>query len=367
MPLTLALSTLCENPRHRTGLTTLFFEFIRHARLAYPEISWIVFAGALEKWPTDDAGVLVCRDFPSNEHSALRLLADHFLVARRARRLGAAALLTVGFYPVISAGLPIVTHVFAVHHRSQTGIRSWYRRFFVAQALKRSALVIVNSAWARVQLGDVLAPVLVSPEGLQREMFQPSGPRGRSDLAPSYVLWASNFYSYKRCELALEAYASLPEAVRDRLPFFLVGGEWGGGRARARALALELGIERSVRFLGWVDDAELPVLYRGARVHLLSSEEETFGRSVLEAMACGCPNLIQDLPVFHEVAGDSAAYVDFTDRAKAAESLLRVCTDDTYVRELAEAGLIQAGQFGFARLAQERVAGILEALKQRSA
>src|SRR5690606_3667785 len=43
-PLTLALTTLCENPRRRTGLSTLWPEWVRAARRLYPHVHWLVFA-----------------------------------------------------------------------------------------------------------------------------------------------------------------------------------------------------------------------------------------------------------------------------------------------------------------------------------
>ena len=52
-----------------------------------------------------------------------------------------------------------------------------------------------------------------------------------------YFLWVSNFYSYKRAELALRAYAGLPlsQARGHEPPLVLVGGDWLGGCSRAQA------------------------------------------------------------------------------------------------------------------------------------
>ena len=76
-----------------------------------------------------------------------------------------------------------------------------------------------------------------------------------------------------------------------------------------------------------MDDAVLPSLYRGAHAHVLSTSQESFGRSVLEAMACGCPSVVQDLPVLREVAGECALYVDFADTRLASGALERICAD----------------------------------------
>lgn len=354
---------LCENPHRRTGLTTLFHEFVGHARRLHPDVDWIVFAGPDQPWELADAGVDVVRDFPANNRRAARLWADHFLVAPTAKARGAAALLTVGFVPLRPAGLAVAMHVFSLHHlRRGGGLGAFYRRLAVARGLRRAALVIANSQWTADQLGPVRAPLLVSYEGVQRERFTPVGPVGGDGWPREYLLWSSNFYSYKRAELALAAYARLAPELRARFPFVLVGGDWVGGRARAEAAARALGVERDTRFLGWVDDAVLPALYRGARAHVLSTEEETFGRSVTEAMACGCPCVLQELPVLREVTAGAAVFVDFTDATAAGEALRRVCADDAVAARLRADGLRRAAAFSFETLARERIAAVLKLL-----
>jgi glycosyltransferase involved in cell wall biosynthesis len=363
MPVKLALSTLCENPGRRTGLSTLFTEFVRSARRVFPGVSWIVFVGANAPWEIEDPQVEVCRKFPSNEYPARRLAADHFRVAPEARRRGAAALLTVGFHPLDDAGLPVAMHVVAlVEPGDRRGLRSTYRSWAVSRGLERARLIIANSEWTKAQLGTAAGTVIVSPEGLRHDLFHADGARGAPGVAGRYVLWASNLYPYKRIELALAAYAGLPKETRARIPFVVAGGDWAGGRALAQAAAVRLGIIEDVRFLGWVSDELLPVLYRGAQVHVLSTARETFGRSVLESMACGCPNVLQDLPVLREVAGACATYVDFGAVPAATAALTHLCSDEARRAQMIAAGIERSRSFSFERLARERVGAVLAAI-----
>lgn len=360
---TLALSILCENPRRRTGLSTLFPAFVAESLRLFPQVKWLIFAGPEQPWPVLDERVEVIRKFPANDRLLARLRADHFQVAGEAQRRGAAALLTVGFCPLRQAGLPTIMHVFTVHHlHSGGGLRAAYRRWATRNGLRSASLVIANSQWTAAQLAVEPGRLLVSYEGLQPDLFCPDGPLSPQMPSGSYLLWASNFYPYKRAELALGAYARLPSKLRSKFPFLLVGGDWNGGRTQAEEIARQLGLARDVRFLGWVADDELPQLYRGARAHLLSTAEETFGRTVLEAMACGCPCVLQDLSVLREVTADSAVFVDFNDSAAAGSALEAICTDDALVTRLRAGGLKRASQFSFARLAGERVEAVLRIL-----
>ncbi len=345
----------------------------------------MVFAGPEQAWTVVDPRVEVVRDFPANDRRPARLWADHVRVGPAARARGAAALLTVGFMPLRTGGLPVVMHVFSVHHL-RTGARggpgAWYRRWAVARGLRQAALVIANSRWTAEQLGagggrtaggaggKKRAPgrVLVSYEGVDHGRFhadltaEDEAVRAREGWPREYLLWASNFYDYKRAELAIAAYARLAPEWRKRFPLVMAGGDWAGGRARAEQAAREGGVERDVRFLGWVDDAVLPALNRGARALVLATREETFGRSVAEAMACGCPCVVQDLPVLREVTAGAALLVDFADTAAAGAALAKICREDETVARLRVAGVRRAQAFSFEQLARERVAAIVSIL-----
>ncbi len=371
----LALSTLCENPGRRTGLSTFFPGLVASALEVFPDVRWLVFAGPDAPWPVADPRVEIVRDFPANDRPWARLYADHFRVAGAARARGADALLTVGFMPLRPAGLPVAMHIFALP--CGAGLRGFYRRWAVRRGFAHAALIITNSRWAAAELGKHSAVVpsrlLVSPEGLDRARFAVATLPGEREklsrdlgLPKNYLLWISNFYSYKRVELALAAYARLEPALRAEFPFVLAGGDWRGGLARAQAAAARLDVTDDVRFLGWVDDALLPALYRGARAHVLSTAEETFGKSVTEAMACGCPCVLQDLPVLREVAGDTAEFVDFTRTDSAAMAIEKICRDDALVARLRAAGLARAAEFSYEKLARERVAAILSLLTNRA-
>jgi Glycosyl transferases group 1 len=55
-----------------------------------------------------------------------------------------------------------------------------------------------------------------------------------------------------------------------------------------------LGVADAVRFLGFVNQSNLPAVYRSSDVLVLPSEYEAFGLVVNEAMLCGCPVIVSD-------------------------------------------------------------------------
>ena len=375
--LKLALSALCEHPGRKTGLTTLFHEFVSHALPLYPGIDWIVFAGPSQEWTIDSPRVWVVRDYPANDHLARRLFADHFLVPAAARRLGAAALLTVGFVP-LRKSLPTVMQLFSLQHlqsSNRVGLaRALYRRLVVDRSVDRADRIIVNSRFAA---GQVLAAfprcadrLTVSYEGMQHEQFTPDAPadeaaalRREFGLAPGYLFWASNFYPYKQADLLLAAYARLPAPTRAAHPLVMVGGGWYGGMDAARAHTAALGVAGDVRFLGWVEDRWLAPLYRQARAFCLASREETFGRCVAESMACGTPCVTNRIPIMDEVTGGHALIVDYADTDATTGALAALLDDDALHTRLRAEGIGWVTRFSFDKLARERVDAVLATLE----
>ncbi len=364
---------LCENPARRTGLTTFFDGLVRASLEQAPDVRWLLFAGLRQPWALQDPRIEVVRTFAANDRLLPRLWADHFHVGPRARAMGADALLTIGFVPV-RAPLPVVMQVIAPPSGTMD-LRSVYRRQALTSGLRRAALVIANSEWAGVALRDAMGErsdrLMVSYEGLAVDQFQPAAARGEADevrkqlgVSGAYFLWVGNFYHYKRADRLLAAYACLSPEVRAKVSLVLVGGEWQKNKATAVAQAARMGLGESVRFPGWIDDRWIPALYRQARAHVMPSTMETFGKTVTEAMACGCPCLLNDLPVLREVAGGAAHFVDFGDEAVAAAALERLAMDDRRVAELRAAGLRRVADFSYAKLARERIGAIKTVLRK---
>lgn len=65
-----------------------------------------------------------------------------------------------------------------------------------------------------------------------------------------------------------------------------------------------------VRFLGYIENKDLPALYAGAQVFVYPSLYEGFGFPVLEAMACGCPVVSSNRGSLAEIINGSALVID---------------------------------------------------------
>jgi glycosyltransferase involved in cell wall biosynthesis len=110
-------------------------------------------------------------------------------------------------------------------------------------------------------------------------------------LAPARQDWRE-----KGNDVLLRGAASL---LREQVHAVLYVGDWGVDLERSRALALELGIADSVRWLPPVPKVELIDLYRAADVVLDQFVLGTFGGTAPEALACAKPVVMAFDPALH--------------------------------------------------------------------
>jgi glycosyltransferase involved in cell wall biosynthesis len=104
--------------------------------------------------------------------------------------------------------------------------------------------------------------------------------------------------------------------------------------------------------IGYVAEADLPMLYTMADLFVQPSIIEGFGLPVLEAMACGCPVACSNTSSLPEVAGDAALLFDPLSEAQIADTLRRGLTSEALRRKLAGCGLRRAAEFTWERAAE---------------
>lgn len=100
-----------------------------------------------------------------------------------------------------------------------------------------------------------------------------------------------------------------------------------------------------LRTLGFVSEAQLVALYRGAGCLVMPSRYEGFGLPVLEAMQLGTPVICARTSSLPEVGGDAVLWVDPDDDARLAASIVQVLTDARTRERLTASGESQAARF----------------------
>jgi len=175
----------------------------------------------------------------------------------------------------------------------------------------------------------------VIPNFVDVERFHPEAGAGVSLCGGTgcpIAVHVSNFRPVKRVPWLVRAFHRALEGRDARL--LLVGD--GPEQGQARQVAHELDIAEKVLFLGERD--ALPELLAPADVFVLSSQQESFGLSALEAMSCGTPVVATDSGGVHEVVdhGRTGLLAPLEDLEAFASHLASLLFDRERARAMGE-------------------------------
>jgi glycosyltransferase involved in cell wall biosynthesis len=182
----------------------------------------------------------------------------------------------------------------------------------------------------------------------------------RYGLNKSYVLYVGSIEPRKNVGVLLDAWQELAPDVRDEFEL-VIAGPWGWGDRRVYE-RLRSGIP-GVRYLGYVEESDLPALTAAATAFAYVSLYEGFGLPVGQAMAAGVPVLTSIVSALPEVVGDAGLAADPRSREEIRRGLERLLLSPTLRRELAERGRARAREFTWEACARkswkffERIAG----------
>ena len=258
-------------------------------------------------------------------------------------------------------GVPTVTTVYDVQHHELPQFFSRaeraFRRWAYDGAARAADIVITTSEYSRERLVELAA---VAPErveavalGLDHDRFTPEPGAADESLArrlalpERYIIYPANLWPHKNHARLIDA---LAVAADRELQLVLTGRDYGrGGELRERAR--RAGVERRLRYLGYLQPGEMPALLRGATAMVFPSLYEGFGSPPLEAMACGCPVASSTAGSLAEAVGDAALVLDPISVESIAAAIDRVTGDAALRERLRAAGLETASRYSWSRAA----------------
>jgi glycosyltransferase involved in cell wall biosynthesis len=179
--------------------------------------------------------------------------------------------------------------------------------------------------------------------------------RERYQLEDPFVLYVGNVKPHKNVERLVEAFARVVQQRSDKLKLLIIGDEISKFQTLRRAVHRHQ-LHGQVRFLGFVGEDTLSVLYRLAGVFVFPSLYEGFGLPPLEAMACGAPVITSNVSSLPEVVGDAALLVDPYNPDEIAEAIVRVLSDPSLAADLRARGLARAREFSWERSVERTLA-----------
>ncbi len=124
-----------------------------------------------------------------------------------------------------------------------------------------------------------------------------------------------------------------------------------------RQVITELGLGEHVVLTGFMDDRDLPLVYKAAHMYIQPVLDDGFGMSVLEAMAAGLPVACAMSGALSEVIGaENAVYFESQDTTNMAEAIHLVFDDEETRKKLHNGGLSQVQKYSWEETAQKTLA-----------
>jgi glycosyltransferase involved in cell wall biosynthesis len=247
-----------------------------------------------------------------------------------------------------------------------------YLDFATRLTARRAARILTVSEHTRREVIGLLGVpperVVVTPNAA-RAHFRPPLPealdqlRTRHGLPEQFLLYVGTLEPRKNLTTLLEAYV---EVARQTNVALLIGGGKGWLYTPIFERLAALGLRDRVRFVGYIEEEELPLWYAAATAFVFPSIYEGFGMPPLEAMACGTPVVTSNTSSLPEVVGDAGIMVDPYNAAALATALIDVVRDADLRAELRARGLRRAAHFTWSATAErtlrayEDAAGLIQ-------
>lgn len=193
------------------------------------------------------------------------------------------------------------TDASSIQPRNGKQWKTWLKRFLLPPIFRLADFVIVSSTLGKQMVQSLGIPekhIAMTPSSVDNDWWISQATqvdvkalKKQWDIPENgrVVLFCAKLQSWKRPMDILRAFAKahVPNS------YLVFAGE-GPLRAELEVEAKSLRIKEQVRFLGFINQSQLPSVYRCANLFVLPSEHEPFGLVVNEAMLCGCPVVVSD-------------------------------------------------------------------------
>lgn len=166
------------------------------------------------------------------------------------------------------------------------------------------------------------------------------------------ITYFGRLKKYKSVQHLLLAYS----LIKDKLPnsqIYIIGkGDYSN---KLKELAIELNIEKNVKFWGFVDEETKIDLLSRSHIVVNTSIKEGWGITNIETNACGTPVISADSPGLRDSVkvGESGYLYKYGDTQELSQIILRVLQNNDERIKLSEGALQWAKNFSWDKSAQQ--------------
>ena len=237
---------------------------------------------------------------PYRSYNAVRLLTDLKRVIREIQPeiIHAGPIPDVGLLAALTAFRPLVSMSWGSDLLCDVD-RSRWSKWAASYTLKRSSVMIGDCNAVRqkaISLGFPSERIVIFPWGVDLRHFIPreSSVKQELDWADFFVLLSTRSWEpIYGVDIVARGFVEAAQK-RDDLRLLILSG--GSQSDLLKRIFIEADVMDRVHFAGQVKLEDLPMYYRAADVYVSASHSDGSSVSLMEALACGCPALVSDIP-----------------------------------------------------------------------
>jgi glycosyltransferase involved in cell wall biosynthesis len=235
---------------------------------------------------------------------------------------------------------------------------------------KAKEILVVSEATKKALLnfdGSFKEKITVAPNAAS-DRFRPHESKevkpllDKLQIGEGYILFLSTIEPRKNITTLIEAYSKLPSEISNERPL-VIAGKKGWYYEEVFNLVQKLNLSKKVKFIGYVQDEDVPLLYAGAGVFVFPSVYEGFGLPVVEALKSGVPTVISDAEALVEVGGDAVLVAKTYDSADFAKKIEQILVDKSLAKHQVAKGLEYVKKYNWTDTAKT----VLSALEKAAA
>lgn len=354
----------------RAGIHGYIWQLLDHLPAAAPSLRYRLFVG--EGQPPPHPAYTIKRTPLKTGNPRTRILWEQFL---QPFHLGGLDLVhQMAFVAPLVMPRPFVVTVYDLtffRYPERLGrLRRLYLQTFTRLSCQRARRIMAISQSTANDLTELLG---IPPEKIDLAIpgveprFRPlpraevQAWRQQKGLPENFLLFVGTLEPRKNLPTLLQAYARLPQSMRDSHHLVIAGAKGWMVDDIFRTIE-ENALSSQVHLPGFVSDGELPMYYNAAEVFVYPSVSEGWGLPVTEAMACGKPVIISNVSSLPEAAGPLGLHLPPDDVSAWTEALADCIADGEWRAEQGELARQRARQFTWAKTAQQTVESYRKAL-----
>lgn len=178
---------------------------------------------------------------------------------------------------------------------------------FILQNRISKIISVSNSATDHLKnISNIPSTVIYN--GVDTDFYESNLPKVHTKGSPQ-LLFVGSLLPHKNIETIIDAMKLITE-IYPSAHLQIVGS--GKNYAHLKNLIKKKNLENNVELVGKLNKEELKLRYSSCDVYISASTLETFDMPVLEAMSCGKPSILSDIPAHEELLDASKAGLTFS-------------------------------------------------------